>query len=110
MLQSAAHGNGDLSDPLEVAVHAAVAVNISFGHLPIIDAGISRDAGVGKHDTLVEIVEVNGDLNAANACRSQFDRADAAVHGWIIILSSGRNTNDLGLDVLCDLAQLFDRM
>src|SRR5262245_14581438 len=99
---------GDLCNPLEVSKYHLVTVDMGFGHFPVVDPGISRLAGIGKHDAAIEIIEINRNLAPLDAGWSQINRTDASVHCRIVILAAGRNLDDLRLDILGNLPNLLD--
>src|SRR5579863_2354291 len=47
--QCVVHGSRDLRNPLEVAEHTPVAINVRFEYFPVVDSRLPRCARVGEH-------------------------------------------------------------
>ena len=54
-----AHRDRRVADPLEAVEDVPVAVDVALGDLPVVRARVSRRAGVGEHDALLELARID---------------------------------------------------
>ena len=102
-----AQGIGDSGDVIEVSMDLTVGIDVAFGYLPVVDAGIAGRAGVRKYEACIEIRRIDRERGAGDADGSEFDGGDASVEGGVIILRAGGDADHLGFDVLGDFANFL---
>ncbi len=109
MQKSHVHSAGDLGNSLEVPEHALVTVDMRLENFPVVDARLARRSRVGQHEPGLDLLRRHRHRFAMNAVRIQVNGADSAIERRVVILTAGRNANDLCLDVLSDDSHLLER-
>ena len=76
--------------------------------LPVVDARLPGRPGIRQHKTTVEFLSRHEYGLVVDSVRPQVNGAHAAIQRRIVVLASGGHANQLGLDVLRDLANLLE--
>ena len=87
-----------------------VAVNMAFGHFPIIRPGIARLAGVADDDSFLQSFDVNVQSLTLNAFGTEMNGSRAAELRRIVILKAGWNFDHLTFDVGGNRDKSFGRV
>src|SRR5690349_4944396 len=106
-LESGMHGARNFADLPEVVEDALVAVDVGLEDFPIVDARLSRRSGVNQHESRLNVCRRDRDRLSVNAVNVQVNRVHSAVQSWVVVLTAGRYADQLGFDVLRNLANLF---
>src|SRR5437870_2188061 len=72
-LEGDAHRGGRVADPLETVEDVAIAVGVALGDVPVVGAGVSRRAGVGEDDPLLELRRIDRQTHPLDAVDAQLD-------------------------------------
>ena len=102
------HGTRDLGNLLEVAEDMAVAVDVGLEDFPVIDAGLPRGAGVGKHKAGLDFFRLHGNGLAVDAIDVEVNGADPAIESGIVVLATGGHVDELRFNILSDDAHLLE--
>src|SRR5262245_6776516 len=103
--QRAAHRHRGVADPLKAVEDVPVTVDVALGDLPVVGARVSWRAGVGEHDSALELGYVDVQSDAPDPFHAELDRRDAAVQRRPIVLDAGRYADRLALHVHRDLQE-----
>src|SRR5258708_3819264 len=107
MFERRVHGLGDLGNTLKVAEDLAIAVNVRFEDLPIVNARLPGRSGISQDKTAIQLFRRKLDGFTKDAVNLETNCAQASVESRIVILTSSRNFDQLCLHVLRDHADLF---
>src|SRR5205807_2363891 len=101
------HGAGDRGNGFKILEYPGFSVEVVLKYLPVIDAGLSRSAGISQHKAPIQLFRRNRDRLTMDAINVEADRVYAAIERWIIILASGRHLDQLRFYVLRDHPDFF---
>jgi hypothetical protein len=106
-LERLAHRDRDVANARETLLHAAIAVDVTLGHFPVVDAGIPRGVRVGEREARLQFLGADVERHAAHAVDAEFDGRDPPVIRRPIVLDAGWNIDRLRLHVHRDLEDLI---
>src|SRR5215203_3618937 len=98
---------GIVANALEDVEKLAVPVDMAFGDLPVVRAGVARLAGIKNNGAVLEGLEIDIERLPADAVRGKVDRRGGAVLGRVIVLKTGRHFDHLTFNIGCDPDKAF---
>ena len=94
------HGGGRVADTLEAVEDVRITIDVTFGDIPVVRAGIARLSRVAQHEARCEIGRIHVEGDAPDDAGSEFERRDAPMERRAVVLQAGGHPDDLRLDVL----------
>src|SRR6516162_1729085 len=86
----------------------SIAVDVLLEDFPVIDPRLPRRTRIEQNETLVHLIHWDRNGLARNSVNIEVNGAHSAIHGWVVILATGRNANQLRLDILRNHTNLLD--
>src|SRR5262249_43841455 len=83
------HAARRIADLLEQLEDLTIAVEMTFGDVPVVRPRVAWRAGIGEDDALLELPSVHVQCDAPDAVDSKFHGGDASVKGRAIVLDAG---------------------
>jgi hypothetical protein len=80
------HSTGYGGDLIEVLVHFAITINVSFHHFPVVDSGVAGDSGLGQNKAAVEFGGRYRERHGVDAFFRELDGEHSSIHGGVVIL------------------------
>src|SRR5262249_52491422 len=105
-LQRRPHRGGDVANSRKAATDPGIAVDVTFGHVPVIDAGVARRIGISQRDARVEFLWPDVNRHPPYAVHAELYGRAAAEVGGAIVLSARGDVDRLGPHVHRDLENL----
>src|SRR5262249_7906568 len=95
LFERVAYADGRVANRVERRRDVRVAIDAPHHHVPVIDPGISRRAGVAEDEAALELGEVDRERRPRHTGDAQLDRRDAAIERRAIVLDARWDADDL---------------
>src|SRR5215467_7498192 len=103
LFEGQAHGLCHFGDPLKVASHRFLTVDMRLENLPVVYTRLPGLAGVAENQALFELAHVETQFHPALATRRQLNRRRSSERGRVVILGAGGHFDDDTLGIAADV-------